>query len=155
MFKKILFYGDFSEISIRAFEYAVNLARTYHAKLLILHVMTDLINREAVRGQLFVYLSPNQVLALEESQKQEITDKIGIHYLQKLNEFSDYEILLRRGVDFREILSVAEKESVDIIVMGTRGRKSITDKVLGSTAEIVIKSSLRPVLFVSSLRKNH
>jgi nucleotide-binding universal stress UspA family protein len=145
MLKRILFYGDFSESSDRAFRYVINLAKTYHAKLFILHVIRDLANRE----QLFAYLSPTQLKELEASQKEKINQKISIHYLQKMDEFLDYEILLRRGVDFREIILAAEKESVDIIVMGTRGRKSITDILLGNTSEIVAKSSLCPTLIVS------
>lgn len=145
MLKRILFCGDFSESSDRAFRYAINLAKTYHAKLFILHVIRALVNQE----QLFLYLSPTQLKELEASQKENINQEISIHYLQKMDEFLDYEILLRWGVDFREIILAAEKESVDIIVMGTRGRKSITDILLGSTSENVVKSSPCPILIVS------
>ena len=41
MFTKILFCTDFSKNSDRAFSYAFNLTKAYHAALLILHVILE------------------------------------------------------------------------------------------------------------------
>jgi len=47
-----------------------------------------------------------------------------------------------------EILKLAEKESVDLIVMGTLGSSGIERFLLGSVADKVIRSSRIPVLTV-------
>jgi len=149
MLKRILFCCYFSESSDRAFTYAFVLAKTFHAKLFILHVIRDLVYPE----QLLLYLPPTKLEELKASQKEEISQEISIHYLQKMDEFLDYKILLRWGVDFREIILTAEKESVDVIVIGTRRRKRMADVVLGSTSEKVVKASPCPVLIVKPLEE--
>ena len=47
-----------------------------------------------------------------------------------------------------EILALADKEQVDLIVMGTHGRKGIDLLLFGSVAEKVVKNSICPVLTI-------
>ncbi len=60
MFKRILFCTDFSENAGLAFTYALNLARTYRAKLFILHVIQDPIF--AYPSEVFAYV-PEQTVS--------------------------------------------------------------------------------------------
>lgn len=119
MLRKILFCGDFSESSDEAFKYALYLAKTCHAKLLIFHATRNLTYPE----QLLYYLPPNKLEKFKESRKEEVNQKLRIHYLHKIDEFRDYEIVLSEGTAFGEIVLAAEKESVDLIVIGTRRNK--------------------------------
>ena len=52
------------------------------------------------------------------------------------------------GYAAEEILSLAENEDADLIVMGTHGRKGIDRILFGSVAEKVVKNSSRPVLTI-------
>ena len=52
------------------------------------------------------------------------------------------------GYAAEEILSLAENEDADLIVMGTHGRKGIDRILFGSVAEKVVKNSTRPVLTI-------
>ena len=52
------------------------------------------------------------------------------------------------GYAAEEILAVAEKEQVDLIVMGTRGRKGIDLILFGSVAEKVVKNAACPVVTI-------
>lgn len=52
------------------------------------------------------------------------------------------------GYAAEEILTLAESEAVDLIVMGTRGRKGIDLILFGSVAEKVVKSAHCPVLTI-------
>jgi nucleotide-binding universal stress UspA family protein len=52
------------------------------------------------------------------------------------------------GYAAEEILSMAEKEQVDMIVMGTHGRKGIDHLLFGSVAEKVVKNAICPVLTI-------
>jgi len=147
MLKRILFCGDFSESSEEAFKYALYLAKTCHSKLLIFHAKRNLVYPE----QFIYYLSPNKQEEFNVSQTEEISQKLRIHYLQKMDEFRDYEIVLSEGTAFREIISAAKKESVDVIVIGTRRKKGLVDVIFGSTSEKVVKTSTCPVLIVKPL----
>lgn len=52
------------------------------------------------------------------------------------------------GYAAEEILSRAKEEEVDLIVMGTHGRKGIDRILFGSVAEKVVKNADMPVLTV-------
>lgn len=52
------------------------------------------------------------------------------------------------GYAAEEILDVAETEKVDMIIMGTHGRKGIDRILFGSVAEKVVKSANMPVLTI-------
>ena len=75
---------------------------------------------------------------------------------KKLQEFVD-EVFQDRRVEAKvlpgdpaeEILNYAQSEGMDLIIMGTHGRKGIDRIIFGSVAEHVIKKSPIPVLSVN------
>ncbi len=143
MFTKILFCTDFSENSHYAFTYALNLTKTYNAKLLILHVIIEKAS--------YYWSTPKGVDELVAKQAQWVEQEVNAHYLEKMGEFKDYEILSRKSEDggaFYEIIQAAGKESADLVVMGTHGRTGLDHLILGSTAENVVRKSPCPVLTI-------
>jgi predicted phosphoribosyltransferase len=77
--------------------------------------------------------------------------------LQKLaaslkTKTSNVDAVLRVGEPWREIVSVAKERRVDLIVIGTHGRRGIARTVLGSVAEKVVRHSSVPVLVVPPWR---
>jgi nucleotide-binding universal stress UspA family protein len=144
MFKKILFCTDFSKNSHWAFTYALNLAKNYKSKLLILHVTPEPYQPE----QFSVYLPPEKIEELRISQKKELKKELNTHYLRKLKGFKRFQVLLKEGEPFVEIIQTARKESVDLIVMGTHGRTGLDHVFFGSTAEKVVRKSPYPVLTI-------
>lgn len=144
MFKKILFCTDFSENSHWAFTYALNLAKKYKSKLFILHVSPVPNHPE----QLSIYLPPEKVQELMIAEKKELEKELNTHYVRKLKEFKNYKILFEKGWPFIEIIQIAKKESVNLIVMGTHGRTGLDHILFGSTAENVVQKSPCPVLTI-------
>lgn len=144
MFKKILFCTDFSEDSHHAFRYALDLAKTYKASLLILHVTPPPVHPE----QLSIYLPPEKLEELKQSRKQEMDDLLKEHYLKKMGTFKNVKVLILEGEAFVEIIRAAKKESADLIVMGTHGRTGLDHVFFGSTAEKVVRKSPCPVMTV-------
>jgi len=144
MFKKILFCTDFSKNSHWAFTYALNLAKNYKSKLLILHVTPEPYQPE----QFSIYLPPEKIEELRISQKKELKKELNTHYLRKLKGFKRFQVLLKEGEPFVEIIQTARKESVDLIVMGTHGRTGLDHVFFGSTAEKVVRKSPYPVLTI-------
>ncbi|NWG02835.1 MAG: universal stress protein [Syntrophaceae bacterium] len=147
MFKKILFCTDFSENSDWAFKYALNLARTYQAKLLILHVIPP----DPVYlypDQLYAYLPEERIEEYEVSEKEKADRELNSYYIQRMNGFKDYKVIFKKGVAFYEIIQTAREESIDLIVMGTHGRTGLDHILFGSTAEKVVRKSPYPVLTV-------
>jgi nucleotide-binding universal stress UspA family protein len=138
-FRTILCPVDFSEHSIRAVEYAVNLAEEANAQLCLLHVVT---------------LSPELhelVSTFEDVRSQVESDR-----LRRLNDLipadtSTYCIVqtaLREGVVHREILAAAAEQPADLIVMGAQGRGALEAAIFGSNTARVARAALCPVLVV-------
>jgi nucleotide-binding universal stress UspA family protein len=144
MFKKILFCTDFSDDADWAFTYALQLAKTFKSKLYIFHVTPTPVHPE----QLSIYLSPEKLEELRASQKIELDRQLHAHYLEKMGDFKEVQVQFNEGEPFLEIIQMAKKESVDLIVMGTHGRTGLDHVLFGSTAEKVVRRSSCPVLTV-------
>lgn len=142
MFKKILFCTDFSEDAHWAFTYALNLAKTFNSRLLILHVTPEPIHPE----QLSIYLPEEKLQELRKSQKKEIDHQLQTRYIKKMKGFKNYKVIVMEGEPFVEILKMARKEAVKLIVMGTHGRTGLDHLLFGSTAEKVVRRAPCPVL---------
>jgi len=56
------------------------------------------------------------------------------------------EYLLRDGKPSEIILKLSDEINADLIVMGTNGKDSLSDFIMGSTAQNVIQRSKCPVL---------
>jgi nucleotide-binding universal stress UspA family protein len=59
-----------------------------------------------------------------------------------------HEVFVASGNAAPEILNLAVEQHIDLIVMGTHGRKGITHLLLGSVAERVVRESPVPVLTI-------
>lgn len=131
--KSILVPTDFSESSAEALRLACALARDYEAKIVLLHVAPPPI----VGGTLAVPVDPRYYReALDEElakvEPAELRGRVERH--------------LREGDAASEVLRMAEEKHCDLIVMGSHGRKLIGRLLLGSVAEMVMRSAPCPVL---------
>ena len=157
-FRHILAPTDFSEYSKNAVVSALELARTFGAKLTILHVV-DLPPYPAypVAG----YVSPADPIAGDVSLAGNATwpalvDDLERQAIQDLAQLvpeaasSDVEVVRRvaLGSPRGKIIDTAEAEQVDLIVMATAGRSGFSRLILGSVAERVIRTATCPVLTI-------
>ncbi len=143
VYKTILCPLDFSDASIRALEYALSLAKEADARLILLHVVEDLLAHADVEtlghlslGDYYRHVEHDAVTRL----KAMIPNEAGA--------WSTPEPQVIRGRASREILRVVADERVDLVVMGVQGRGAIDRMVFGSTTHRVIKESGCPVLTV-------
>jgi len=58
----------------------------------------------------------------------------------------DKSVLL--GVPYEEIIKFADKEKIDLIIMGTYGRSGLDRFIFGSVAERVVRKAPCPVMTV-------
>lgn len=139
--KTILFATDFSEGSERACDMVRTLAGLADAKLVVLHVITELADKRSR------YL-PSEVIetVIREVERHAVEDmqKFCAKHFAGLDPTT--EIVIGKGAE--KILAQAAKASADLIVMGTHGRTGIEKLVVGSTAEKVVRGAKIPVLTV-------
>jgi nucleotide-binding universal stress UspA family protein len=93
------------------------------------------------------------VAGLREAGLEERMHSIGqknIKELQVQLEKAGFTVrpLLIDGIPWREIVTIADDENVDLIVVGSHGRSDIMQMLLGSVSENVIRHARQPVLVV-------
>ena len=140
--EKILCPVDFSEYSIKAYDYARSLAQHYGAKLLLQHVVQPLTSTYPY------YTFPdalNEVFwNLESSADQKLSEMISEHHP---NGF-EIQRFVHKGTAPDCILAFAQAQAADLIVMGTHGRHGFDHLTMGSVAEKVLRKAHCPVLVV-------
>lgn len=140
--KSILFPTDFSEGSAEALKYAVDIANKYGAKLFVIHVIYDVAKAS---GWYVPHTSMDQLYKdIEEGAKKEL-ERFGVEELEKMKNLERHVI---KGIPHEEIINFAKNNKIDMIVMGTHGRKGIDRLLFGSTAAQVVRFAPCPVLTV-------
>ena len=135
--RTILHPTDFSEPSRFAFQLACSLARDYDAELIICHVIQPLI-------PLF---GEGLIPPIPEGYEEEMGE--ALLRLQPPDGIQAVH-LLESGPPVEEILRVAKESRVNLIVMGTHGRRGLRRVLLGSVAEQVLRDACCPVLTVKT-----
>jgi nucleotide-binding universal stress UspA family protein len=82
--------------------------------------------------------------ALEVDKKA--VDTVCENHLQRCPNFKKKVV---SGDTVEEILKVVESEEIDLLIMGTHGRKGLEHVFIGSVAENVVKKSPVPVLVIN------
>ncbi len=140
--KRILFATDFSEGSSNALSYAVDIAKQYGAKLFFVHVIYDVAK---TAGWYVPHVSIDEMYKdIEKSAKAELEKS----FIEEMRGFKGIEHVVLKGTPYEEICRFAEDNKIDIIVLGTHGRKGIDRMIFGSTAEQVVRHAPCPVLSV-------
>lgn len=132
--KKILFPTDFSPSSDEALKLATSLARDMGATLLIVHVEELPL---ATGGAEYLYSVPEPATQQLREMLNEVlpTDpKVPVEHM------------LLAGDAAEAIVSTADAEHCDMIVLGTHGRRGLTRLLMGSVAEAVVRRANCPVL---------
>lgn len=138
--RRILLPTDFSEPSLAATHYALELAQRFGSKLRLLHVIED--------PMIYVPFFESNPLPTREEFEQYAQTRLE-NWIQP-EEAGTVELEYRwvHGKPFVEIVREAREDDADLIVIGTHGRGTAAHLLLGSVAEKVVRTSPCPVLTV-------
>ena len=140
--KKILVPVDFSEHSEYALEVAANLAKTYNAEIVTLHMMglsQNIVNKDDSQGVFEAMFH----MKLAKKQFEEFLDKDYLKGIKVHSTVQNYKI-------FDELDAVAKEQQADLIVMGSHGSSGMKEVFVGSNTEKVVRSSSVPVLVIKN-----
>jgi len=142
LFKKILVAVDGSKGALNAAQMAARLAKNEEAELLVLHVVDKAVLEEMEK---FMGQAP-QVLEKEiEEQAWALLHSTEI----MLKEYGvPLRLFLKEGTPYQEIIDTAEREGVDLIVLGKLGKRGERKILMGSSVFRVMEFSTIPVLVV-------
>ena len=137
--KTILVSTDFSDYSKKALDNATALAKTFGAKIVLIHVVDALsyVVSESLQWEKVYDRLGESIRPMLEKQVNEI-EHVGV------SATSD----LIQGVPYEQIVKKAGEIKADLIVMGTHGRTGVRHLLLGSVAERVIHLAPCPVMTV-------
>jgi nucleotide-binding universal stress UspA family protein len=152
MYKTILVPIDGSDPSAHALNHALNIAERYKAKIMLLAVVTRVVMPILPdEGLGTLPISTAQEMVRYQERLRGLYEKILKETEERIrSEYPDLEleIILKEGRPSTEIVQTAEKNGVDLIVMGSRGVGGITGWILGSTSRRVVDSCTKPILIV-------
>lgn len=136
---RILVATDFSGGSYGALNYAKQLAKTFNAKIFLLHVVDQ----------------GTASIAMQSASR--LSDKLDIAEteLQRIASSLSHEGLLcttlARSGEIRDVvLNAVHEREIDLLVVGTYGKSGRSDGKLGSIAELLLRTLPCPVLTVGA-----
>jgi nucleotide-binding universal stress UspA family protein len=138
--KKILVASDLSELTSISLDFAAELADRFNSKIFILHVLELHHTYEVSTSRIIEEL---RILALKELKSY--SDKIPKEKTKGINIQEMVTLYMRAWFG---IISFAEENDIDLIIITSHGRKGLARFILGSTAEKVISESPCPVLAI-------
>jgi universal stress protein A len=139
--QKIVVPTDFSEVSLKAMDYAIAFARQFAAEVLIVHVLDDV----PVAGEdAIVSLGETGLPKVRERAERRLAEMANAKRAENLK----VETALRSGSAPQEIIETAKEHQADLIILATHGRRGIKRFFLGSTTERVVRHACCPVLVV-------
>jgi nucleotide-binding universal stress UspA family protein len=141
---RILVPTDFSAAADEALTYAKALAERLDASLHLLHVFTDPYAVAAVTPEVYAPV-PRELRerALEEVRER-LLERLDVEEEQRFR--GTREVV--GGLTAPQIVGYAAERGIDLIVMGTHGRRGVAHLLLGSVAEHVVRTARCPVLTI-------
>lgn len=144
MYDEILVPTDGSDAATRALDHALDIAGQYDARIHALYVV-DANAYSTLEAGTDVVIS-----ALEEEGNEAIdavADRAAAAGVETVTEVTT-------GTVHRTIIEYAADHDIDLIVMGTHGRRGLDRYLLGSVTEKVVRASDVPVLTIRAAEKS-
>jgi nucleotide-binding universal stress UspA family protein len=141
MIQHILIPVDFSTTSEAAVEYGFALAADIGARVTLLHVLTPGVIALPEATYVPTEDERRQLVGATRAQLQALAFRrvrAGVHV----------SCVVVEGEPAETIRAFASAHEVDVIIMGTHGRRGLLHFILGSVAERVLRSAACPVLTV-------
>jgi nucleotide-binding universal stress UspA family protein len=144
--RTILVPVDGSEWSFRAAKYAVKIAKMSNAQIVCVHAVVSLPTSAYANVHAGVLVPRYIEEAKKEAQK----------WFDEINAIAKKAGVVRLSTEFildvfsvaDALITYAERNNIDLIVIGTKGRTGLKKFVLGSVASGVVSHAKCPVLVV-------
>ena len=145
-FKQILFPVDLSEVSPKIAPYVIEMAVKFDAEIHLLFVARILQHFTSI------YV-PHPSVNKFETEVIEGAEKKLQEFMEEYFKDVPCKAKVMLGDPAEETLNYVRSEGIDLVIMGTHGRKGLEHILFGSVAERVVKQSPVPVLTVNPYRK--
>jgi nucleotide-binding universal stress UspA family protein len=138
--KHILVAHDFEPDSDAALDYALGLARALGARITLLHTY-EIPSMGAPEVLVMATDWTKQIGVVAREALSKVAARVGGAGVPIASE-------VREGAAWREVQSFVREHGVDLVVVGSHGRRGLSRALLGSVAEKVVRTAPCPVLVV-------
>lgn len=130
--KSVLVASDFTEASSKPLRHAISIARHFHARFYLAHVVSSV-------G--FTIAGAEALELASSAARREVAE-----LERKLAERGDlaglsHEFIVREGDIREELEAIIREKQAELVVIGTHGRHGIEKLVLGSVAEQIFREA--------------
>jgi len=148
LFSNILVPIDGSEPSFHAAQVAINIANKFNSEIIVLYVVVS--PSKAEYANLTGLVTPKQIDIIIENAKKE-----SKNWFKRIEDIAKEKgsrikistrVILTGIAVYGEVIEYAQQRSIDLIVIGTRGKSGFKKLLLGSTASGVVTYAHCPVL---------
>ena len=145
--ENILVPVDFSQPASKALRYGISLAAQFRARLVLAHVVPSL--------AMFDYGSPERIQELEKLAFEDARKSLDQSVPEDYRNLVNIHPIIKGGDVREELLRIIHDEKIDLVVMGSHGRRNIERFFLGSTTEHMLRKVPVPILTVSRIIPGH
>ncbi len=139
---KILFPIDFAESYDTLLPWVSTFVDKFDATLYVLFVAQDLSSFSTF------YVPHGNIESFQEQAVAAANKKMATVVKEHFQRFPKLESLVLTGDPAAQILELAKKEKIDLVIMGAHGRKGLERVFFGSVADEVVTSAPCPVLTI-------
>lgn len=137
MYENILLPTDGSEGAGEAVEHAASIAGKFDSTIHVVYVVD-------LRAT-----SPHDMAEVLTGKLEDIGKKATQTIKEELEgEGLEVKTYVEKGIPHKTIMDLADRQDIDLIIMGTHGRTGLDRIMLGSVTEKVVRKSKIPVLTV-------
>ena len=139
---KILLPTDGSKSSLNAAKYVAKMAKNSRSPVSVTLIS---VHDDVGLGHVKQFVANDVV----DDYLREVSEK-ELKPAQKILDAArvKHSMVIKRGHIAEEIIKQANKDKVDMIAMGAKGRTSFVDMLIGSVAQRISSSAKQPVLLV-------
>jgi nucleotide-binding universal stress UspA family protein len=132
MYKNILIAMDGSEVSKKAAMKGIELAKKDRARVIGAHILD-------VEALNIMDVGSDEEVRLKKHQREKGEEALSFIEDEAKKEGVELEKIIKEGEPVKEIIKIADVHSVDLIVMGTHGRKGLRGLLAHETSDDVAK----------------
>lgn len=132
--KKILVPTDFSDNARNALRYAIQLAQLFNSQIILLHTFST-----SSRADMLV--SMEKIMRKDAENEMELLTK-------EIPDDVRWKSEIQQGETIHNIAVYAERNEIDLIVMGTKGASGLEKVFIGSVTGGVMRQTSTPLLAI-------
>jgi len=146
MYKKILFPTDLSDAAPQIVPHLLAIANKFDAEIHILFVARMLDYFASI------YVTQTTIKGFQDEVVSGAGKKLDEFVKEHFKGYSPCKTHVLIGDPAEKILEFKRSEGIDLVVIGSHGRKGIDRIVFGSVAETVVRKSQVPVMTIHPTR---